>query len=162
MIETIISVQYFMIIMVVWYMTFGTAFYMINLNRNNNDLVPDISNFWAFDAFETMYELGLGEFNTEPYMDNNHQGLMCYILFLLATFLIMIVFLNMLIAIMGDTFNQATAEKENNARITKLKIMGDYITLINPKDKDDKEISNESDDENEVNQQRRSTIEPST
>ena len=45
---------------------------------------------------------------------------MCYILFLLASFLIMIVFLNMLIAIMGDTFSQATQEAENNARITKL------------------------------------------
>ena len=60
MIDTIFSVQYFMIIMGVWYMTFGTAFYIINLNRNNDDLVPDISPFWAWDAFEVMYELGLG------------------------------------------------------------------------------------------------------
>ena len=39
-------------------------------------------------------------------------------------------FLNMLIAIMGDAFNNATANKENNATITKVKIMGDYIDLI--------------------------------
>ena len=43
----------------------------------------------------------------------------------------------MLIAIMGDTFSQATQEKENNARITKLQIMGDYIKLINQDEKDD-------------------------
>ena len=61
-----------MIIMFVWYMTFGTAFYIINLNRHDNSLVPDISSFWAFDAFENMYELGLGEFNTEPYMSGGH------------------------------------------------------------------------------------------
>ena len=72
-------------------------------------------------------------------MDSGHQGTMCYILFLFATFLIMIVFLNMLIAIMGDTFSQATQEKENNARITKLQIMGDYIKLINQDEKDDDE-----------------------
>ena len=36
----------------------------------------------------------------------------------------------MLIAIMGDTFDRATEELENNARQTKLKIMGDYIDLI--------------------------------
>ena len=45
-------------------------------------------------------------------------------------FLIQIVFLNMLIAIMGDTYAQASENQENNARITKLEIMEDYIHLI--------------------------------
>ena len=55
---------------------------------------------------------------------------MLYVLFFASTFLIQIMFLNMLIAIMGDAFNYATANKENNATITKVKIMGDYIDLI--------------------------------
>ena len=38
----------------------------------------------------------------------------------------------MLIAIMGDTFDRATEERENNSRLTKLKIMGDQIHLIIP------------------------------
>ena len=36
----------------------------------------------------------------------------------------------MLIAIMGDTYAQASENQENNARITKLEIMEDYIHLI--------------------------------
>lgn len=36
----------------------------------------------------------------------------------------------MLIAIMGDTFEKATEERDNNARLTKLRIMSDYINLI--------------------------------
>ena len=36
----------------------------------------------------------------------------------------------MLIAIMGDTFAQATEQAEKNARITKIDIMHDYISLI--------------------------------
>ena len=36
----------------------------------------------------------------------------------------------MLIAIMSDTFDAEMDEKENNARLTKLGIMGDYIKLI--------------------------------
>ena len=55
---------------------------------------------------------------------------MLYIFFFASTFLIQIMFLNMLIAIMGDAFSFATANKENNATITKVKIMGDYIDLI--------------------------------
>ena len=41
----------------------------------------------------------------------------------------------MLIAIMGDAFERATEESENNARLTKLRIMGDYIDLIDKSDR---------------------------
>ena len=55
---------------------------------------------------------------------------MLYILFFASTFLIQIMFLNMMIAIMGDAFDKATENRENNATQTKVKIMGDYIDLI--------------------------------
>ena len=44
----------------------------------------------------------------------------------------------MLIAIMGDTYDRATEERDNNARAIKLKIMGDYVNLI-LKDEDEPE-----------------------
>ena len=47
-------------------------------------------------------------------------------------------FLNMLIAIMGDAFDQATEKREINATSTKLKIMGDYVDLI-VKDEDEED-----------------------
>ena len=53
--ETIKGVASFLIIMSVWYMTFGTAFYIINLNRvdgGNADLVPSITPLWFVNAFE--------------------------------------------------------------------------------------------------------------
>ena len=63
---------------------------------------------------------------------------MIYLLFFLSSFLIQIMFLNMLIAIMGDAFDQATEKREINATSTKLKIMGDYVDLIE-KDEDGEE-----------------------
>lgn len=51
-------------------------------------------------------------------------------IFLMATFFIQIVFLNMLIAIMGDTFGRVTESKQNHSRCTKLNLMGDYTNLI--------------------------------
>lgn len=42
----------------------------------------------------------------------------------------------MLIAIMGDTYAEASEQSENNARITKLEIMEDYINLIDLSDVD--------------------------
>ena len=129
----------FLIIMIVWYMTFGTAFYIVNLSRVTEDgkFIDDITGIWFIDAFESQYELGLGEFKLDNYNnDGSYQVKLCYILFIGSTFLIMIVFLNMLIAIMGDTYAQVSSEANSNARITKLEIMEDYIHLIN-QDKED-------------------------
>ena len=67
---------------------------------------------------------------------------MLYTLFFLATFFIQIVFLNMLIAIMGDTFGRETENQDLNARITKLDIMTDYVDLIKDVKEDEKEILN--------------------
>ena len=51
--QTIKEIGSFLIIMFVWYMTFGTAFYIINLNRSGDGIiVPDLTPFWFFDAFE--------------------------------------------------------------------------------------------------------------
>ena len=51
--QTIKEIGSFLIIMFVWYMTFGTAFYIINLNRSGDGIiVPDITPFWFFNAFE--------------------------------------------------------------------------------------------------------------
>ena len=98
-----------MIIMLIWWMTFGTAYYILNYNRDeSNAIMPNIFNWWVLDTFEYVYELGLGEFQTDSFSTSSRQGAMCYCLFLAATFLINIVFLNMLIAIMADTYAMAT------------------------------------------------------
>ena len=49
----------------------------------------------------------------------------------MATYLIQIVFMNMLIAIMGETLGEQKEQESNNARIMRLTIMGEYANLIN-------------------------------
>ena len=89
-------------------MMFGSAFYIINLNHetSEDEIVPDLFGFWIFDAFMAVYELSLGEFMVDSYREATHQQLLVYILFFCSTFLIQITFLNMLIAIMADTFEK--------------------------------------------------------
>ena len=77
---------------------------------------------------------------------------MLYVLFFASTFLIQIMFLNMMIAIMGDAFDKATENRDNNATQTKVKIMGDYIDLIEKDEPEkEKESENPSTVENEGN-----------
>ena len=133
-------------ILVVWYMTFGTAFYFFNLNaqaenaklveKDQASFVPDISSIWALDAASAMYELSLGEFRLEDYEKSTNTELL-YLLFWVSTFFLMVVFLNMLIAIMGDTFEQATNEKDKNARMTEIAKISAYSNLIMREDKDE-------------------------
>ena len=51
-------------------------------------------------------------------------------LYLAATFFTNITMLNMLIAIMGDTFDQVTENKQLNSTRTKLKFLNDYADML--------------------------------
>ena len=60
----------------------------------------------------------------------------CWIFFLLATFITQITFLNMLIAVMGDTYAKVTETKDQNALCEKIKIMADYVRVVHNTEKE--------------------------
>ena len=81
------------------------------------------------------YLLSLGEFSSDGF--NNHsQWYLCWIFFILATFFTQITMLNMLIAIMGNTFEMVIEKKAIHAMNTKLQIMSDYSNVIGLFDRD--------------------------
>ena len=57
--DTIYDIRSFLMILFICYMMFGSAFYILNMNRvgvadaegQSAEIVPDISGFWVFDAF---------------------------------------------------------------------------------------------------------------
>ena len=61
----------------------------------------------------------------------------CYLFFIGATFITQITMLNMLIAIMGDTFGRIIEAKEVNAMKTKIELMEDLSLVMNDEDKDE-------------------------
>ena len=63
----------------------------------------------------------------------NKNVLLLEILFLLATFFTAVTALNMLIAIMGDTFGKVLDGYEHHSREMKLKILQDYMHNIEGK-----------------------------
>ena len=66
-VSTLRSIGWFLVIMLLWYMTFGTAFYIVNMSRktDSGQFIDGITGLWILDAFESQYELGLGEFKLE-------------------------------------------------------------------------------------------------
>ena len=71
------------------------------------------------DAIINMYLLSLGEFSFTMF-DNTPNKHIAWIFFLLGSFLILLVFMNMLIAIMGSSFSNVYENQEENALFEQL------------------------------------------
>ncbi len=73
--------------------------------------------------------LSLGEFDLDNY---NYEGndVIVWIVFIATTFITQITFLNMLIAIMGDTFARVSEVKEQSALKEKIEILSDYVIVV--------------------------------
>jgi hypothetical protein len=66
--------------------------------------MPEYTGWWFSDIIINQYLLSLGDFDVEKY-NNGPQGLLCYFFFMLATLLTQVTALNMIIAIMGNTYD---------------------------------------------------------
>lgn len=84
------------------------------------------------DALISAYFMGLGEFAYDGYSvgPNKYSA---WAMFLLATFLSCVVFMNMLIAIMGETFGDVTEKAEQNGLKEQINLINDHIWLLDLK-----------------------------
>lgn len=75
--------------------------------------------------------LALGEFGTDNFSaEGTPNGAILWILFIVATFLSQITILNMLIAIMGDTFDSVYENKAQAALKEKISILKDFVAIV--------------------------------
>ena len=61
-----------------------------------------------------MYLVALGDFDEDAYSEGDNK-IVIWIMFLSASFILLVVFMNMLIAIMGDTFGSVQETQEENS-----------------------------------------------
>ena len=102
------DMRFFMVILFVLIIAFSDAFY-----SESNSLPEDdryIGNF--FFAITFSYETALGALETD-----NFQGFVPWLLFFAVTIFNLIVMLNLLIAIISETFDKVTATKEQEAML---------------------------------------------
>ena len=80
------------------------------------------------------YKLSLGEFDTDNF-EGQHEAVL-WLIFASATFLLQITFLNMLIAIMANTFEDVMSEKDQSAMNEKINILNDFRLILEKMDLD--------------------------
>ena len=132
-----------MIILVITMLMFGLPIMMLSLNTDDDkELVESNFHLMPVNVLYNQYMLSLGEFNIDNFADSPNTGL-CFIFFIMATFITQLTMLNMLIAIMGDTFSKVVENQNVNTIKTKLELMSDLAGVLknkNRKPKDNKEV----------------------
>ena len=114
--------------MIIAFLTFGIPTMILTLNWNLEEEGSDK----LFRVFEQIifqqYLIGLGEF---PLDDWNGPWLWCVLMyFVFSTFLVQITMLNMLIAIMQETFSRVYQKQEVSAAKAKLNFVGELSDQI--------------------------------
>ena len=105
--QTIKSSSQFFLIFFISIMAIGSSLFVLNQNRSDEDTIQtDITSVWVFDAIINQYLLALGSFDQLNNFAGHEASVLIYIFFVIATFFTQITFLNMIISIMGDVYDE--------------------------------------------------------
>ena len=113
--KTLSGIKAFSVMMIILIMCIANIMYILNLEDLSTSEVEEtlfslhLPNNFA-NAVIFAYELALGEYDTDNFK-GEHQNIL-WIIFGIATFMLQITFLNMLIAIMSNTFGEVLEEKK--------------------------------------------------
>ena len=128
--STLRDMKIFLIILFITLVMFGMPMALLNLNRDDQSLIVENEfEFWGVNMILNQYKIVLSAYNYENFK-NKPQAEMCYIFFIMSTFITQVTMLNMLIAIMEDTFERVIENKEVNATKTKLSLLRNMATLL--------------------------------
>ena len=79
-------------------------FYMLNIGMDSHDrALIHYTGYHILDSVIAIYQFALGDFHYSGFIHSEFDVLL-WISFITCTFLMMVVFMNMIIAIMGNTF----------------------------------------------------------
>ena len=119
-----LNMKYFLLILLLAIMGFANVFYIIARNAAEPFAGNNI-----FYAFIYSYGQGMGDFSTDGY--DIRDELLIYIIWFIHTLVTMLILLNLLIAIMGDTFDQVQETSDQNILKDLAGIMVENEILLN-------------------------------
>jgi len=113
-------------------MAFTNFFYVINDEGRYLDRQwdPTNENINFLDGFLTTYLISLGDFSPSRF-DNGPDSLLVWFFFLLATFMMLIVFMNLLITIIGNKFDEEMEIKEQSTFKERASMLVNFDYLMN-------------------------------
>ena len=114
--QTLVSIKSFLILILLILLTFGNATTIQSIGRYD-PLYSDYFESQFLNTFINQYELSLGEFTIVEKFASGLEGSdpLAWFFFFIATMLSQVMFMNMLIAVMSDTFAHMMESKAKKA-----------------------------------------------
>jgi len=128
--EIIKDIQVFLIMLIIALSAFANIIFLLNINRmeqGGDPLYESLIGIAPLDAMIHAYLMGLGDFNRDTYSSENAK--VVWIMFILATIIVALIFMNLLIAIMGESFSRITGIMQQSTMKEICSIMEDHIWL---------------------------------
>ena len=125
----------FMALVLIIIFSFTNFFYVINLNmmdKGGSYLPQYSSDSPMLDAFLSVYFICIGFYDVTGF-GNGHDESYIWFMFILGTFINLIVFMNMLIAIMAKTFSDVMDNEVESAVLERIGIIADHIWIVDLK-----------------------------
>jgi len=124
------DIRYFVLTLVIAIFAFSNAFYLLGRNQIQFDeITEDEKPPYAtlFGSFKYIYMLALGEVGgIDQYeIGTPHHTILLWVLFIMTSFVLILHMLNMLVAIMGNTFANNTEVEAQNKMKSKLRFVID-------------------------------------
>ena len=127
--EIVMDIRVFAVMLFIVFVAFGNCIIILNKNRSeDNTLFSSYIGIASIDALINAYLIGLGDFSYDTYSDTNKY--VVWIFFLGATFIVQLVFMNMLIAMMGESFGRISGLLEQATLKELCVMMNDNEFLI--------------------------------
>ena len=140
--QTISDSLQFMLMVLIIILSFANFFFVIDRNlvlnfagdrKDSRSYYDTYTESPIRDVIISVYMLGaLGDFDSTVYR-KGYDRYFAVLMFLLATFIISVVFMNMLIAIMGETFGQVQEVSEESGLREQVVLIADHAWLLDPK-----------------------------
>jgi len=124
----ITDIQTFLIILVLTMFAFAGTFYILSQNNEPEDRFVTS---W-FDALKMMFELAVGNFDSSSF--GKVGTTLVYVFFMLGAVFLLIMMMNLLIAIIGDTFGQVQDKMEVTMYQEFISLILENLHLVSAKD----------------------------
>lgn len=132
--QTLDDVMLFLLLCLIILFAFANFFYMLNIGTDsNNAALPVYTGLRIPDAIIAIFQFALGQFATDGFINSDYDILL-WISFNVCVFLMIVVFMNMIIAIMGNTFANVMEAKKENALDEIISLIYDHIWLLDFKE----------------------------
>jgi hypothetical protein len=107
---------------------------MLNIdNADDNLVIIEYTGIPFLDSMICIYQLALGDFQYDGFIKSKYDFLL-WGAFVLCTFLMIVVFMNMIIAIMGNTFGEVMEKRYETALNENISLIYDHIWLLDLKE----------------------------